>query len=57
MYKLTCKTGQSFTCPEKSIRALALIKAMDRKVTNWCLDTNEDAIAFLTSLGITIEKI
>lgn len=52
-YKLIIK-GSVFTIPKQNIRFLAMTKAQDLN-KNICLDTNEQAVEFLESLGIEVQ--
>lgn len=54
MYKLTVKQSK-FTIPKQNLRLLAIVKAQDLK-QNVCLDTTEQAIEFLNSIGIKVEE-
>ena len=53
MYKLKLK-NTIYTIPKQNIRFLAMTKAQDLN-KNICLDTNEQAVEFLESLGIEVQ--
>lgn len=55
MYKLTVKDSV-YTIPKGNIRYLAMTKAMDLKA-NVELNTEEQAISYLESIGIKIETL
>ena len=55
-YLLKIKDSE-YTIPSQNIVAFALIKAIDLKVTNIPLKTEEQAVKFLESLGIEISEV
>lgn len=55
MYILKVKDTE-YTIPKKNIRLLAMTKAMDAKA-DVELRTDEQAIAYLESLGIEIKEV
>lgn len=56
MYKLLVKDS-AFTCPEESIKLLAITKAMDLKKDFSSISNNETAIKFLEEIGIKVESL
>lgn len=54
MYKLKLK-NTTYTIPKQNLRLLTMVKAQDLN-KNICLDTNEQAVEFLESLGIEVQK-
>lgn len=54
-YLIKIKNSE-FTIPKENIVMLALMKAMDLKVNGIPLKTEEQAIAFLESLGMEISE-
>ena len=58
MSKYLIKINDSeHTIPKENIVALALVKAMDLKVNGIPLKTEDQAIAFLESLGVEISEV
>lgn len=53
MYKIKVG-GVGFNIPKKNIRLLAISKAMDLQNCNTPLDTEEQAIEYLRSIGIEV---
>ena len=54
-YLIKIKNSE-FTIPKENIVMLALMKAIDNKVSGIPLKTNEQAIDFLESLGMEISE-
>ena len=54
MYKLKVK-DKTFTIPKENLKLLAYVQAMDRGV-NVPLKNDKDAIEYLSSIGIEVEK-
>lgn len=54
-YLIKIKNSE-FTIPKENIVMLALMKAIDNKVSGIPLKTNEQAIGFLESLGMEISE-
>ena len=56
MYLIKVKESE-YTIPKENIVMLALMKAMDLKVNGIPLKTEEQAIAYLESLGMEISEV
>lgn len=55
MYKVKVG-GVGFNIPKKNIRLLAISKAMDLQNCNTPLDTEEQAIEYLRSIGYEVKN-
>lgn len=56
MYLIKVKENE-YTIPKENIVMLALMKAMDLKVNGIPLTTEEQAIAYLESIGMEVSEV